>query len=154
MKGDILFYKGGPDLPDRLICWCTHGPYVHCEVDLGDGTAIGSHWRTGVRRHPVDVGSVPYRLDTSPDRIEAGITWLQCRVGDPYGIVDILDQIFTLILPRSPIAFISQRHGFDCSDLVARYVDIAGGLNLGLFRDTPNLCTPNDLARLCGLSMR
>lgn len=152
MRGDILLYKGGQSIADRLICWRTHGPFVHVEVELGDGTAIGSHWRTGVTRHPVDYSnSVHYSLDTSSDRIEAGIAWLLSHVGDPYGIVDILDQIFTLVIPRSPIAFLSQRHGFDCSDLVARYVEIAGGLNLGLFADTPNLVTPNDLARAAHL---
>jgi uncharacterized protein YycO len=146
MRGDILFEKAGGSLADRLIQWRTHGPFVHCEVDLGDGTAIGAHWRSGVSRHPVDYSNmVHYSLQTAPEGIESGIKWLLDRVGDPYGWSDILDQILTLLSPHSLV--VSQQHGFDCSDLVVRYIEVAGGLELGSMFDTPNLVTPNDLAR-------
>jgi uncharacterized protein YycO len=150
MRGDILFVRGGPGLSDRLICWKTRGPFVHAAVDLGDGTVIESHWRTGVRVNPVNyAGSIAYSLPTTTPKIEAGIAWLHSHVGDPYGWSDILDNIITLFLPRSLI--VSQQHGFDCSDLVARYIDVAGGLELGSLLDAPSLISPNDLARSAGL---
>jgi len=150
MKGDILFYTSGGGLFDRLICWRTRGPFVHCAVDLGDGTVIESHWRTGVRVNPVNyAGSNVYSLPTTPSNIDAGIAWLHSHVGDPYGYSDILDQFLTLLLPHGLI--VSQQHGFDCSDLVARFIQVAGGMELGSLLDTPSLISPNDLARHAGL---
>lgn len=150
MKGDILFYKGGSSISDALICWRTRGPFVHVAVDLGDGTVIESHWRTGVSVNPVNYdGSIHYSLQTSPSQIEAGITWLHGHVGDPYGWSDILDQVFTLVLPHGLI--VSQQHGFDCSDLVARYIEVAGGLDMGTLLDAPSLISPNDIARVAGI---
>lgn len=166
MRGDVLFYSGGGSLADRLISWRTHGPFVHVEVDLGDGTAIGSLSSSGVDQHPVDyTRAVVYRPSLKPDEIEAGIAWLRSHVGDPYGWGDILNFVLTLFVPNSPLV-LAQRHGFDCSDLVARYLEAAGGTNLGpqsenetlsaqsarLARfDETSLLSPNDLARALGV---
>lgn len=149
MRGDLLFYKGGGSIPDALIQWRTKGPFVHVEVDMGDGTAIGALSEKGVTKHPLRPFPVFVHLKTTPKRIEEGITWLEAHIGDPYGWADILDQVITLFLPKGWV--ITQQHGFDCSDLVCRYIELAGGLDLSGLPDDPALISPNDLARKAGL---
>lgn len=150
MRGDILFYKGDGTFAGALIQWRTRGPYIHVEVDLGDGTAIGAHWQTGVSQHPVDYSrATVYTLPTTPERIETGIQFLQSCVGDPYSVRDILNQALTVFFPHLRLS--PDAHAFDCSDLVAHYVELAGGLELGLLGKTPDLVSPNDLARHAGL---
>jgi len=151
MRGDVLFFKGGGGLADRLISWRTRGRYTHVEVDLGDGTAIGAV-RRGVTRHPIDLSNPrihAFSPQTTRERIETGIVFLQEAVGDRYSWGDILNQVLTL-LPFAPVVF-AERHAFDCSDLVGHYLEIAGGVDVSSLEQTPQLVTPNDLARAAGL---
>lgn len=151
MRGDVLFFKGGGGIADRLISWRTKGPFTHVEVDLGDGTAIGAV-RRGVTRHPIILPNpriTSFSPQTTRERIEAGIVFLQEAVGSHYSWGDILNQVLTL-LPFAPVVLV-ERHAFDCSDLVGHYLEIAGGVDVDVLEQTPQLVTPNDLARAAGL---
>lgn len=151
-RGDLLLYRSDGTLPARLISWATQGPYVHCEVDLGDGTTIGALTR-GVshyiptRKNLARAVVVP--LNVLLERVETGIAWLQKQVGSEYGWVDIFNQ--ALLFLKLPKLFFFIPGTFDRSDLVARYLEIAGGLDLGSLGDSPGLCSPNDIARAAGL---
>lgn len=153
MKGDILLYKGdGRSILHRLIQWRTHGPYVHVEVDMGDGSAIGAHLQDGVQRRPInpdrDIATV--HLDVPDDRLEAGLAFLQKTVGDSYSLTDIINQALTYFLPKAIL--VQQQTAYDCSDLVSRYLEITGGLSLPpSLLATPSLISPNDIARAAHL---
>lgn len=147
MRGDILLYRSSGSLFDRLICWRTQGPFVHVAVDLGDGTMIDSRFREGVSRHAVVYDNtlhIPLSSYTTPDRIEAGITWLESKIGDGYSVADIFD-FFPGI--RSLRVRVGEAHAFCCSHLVAQYLDVTGGVSLGKLDDNLNTISPNDIYR-------
>jgi cell wall-associated NlpC family hydrolase len=146
MRGDILFYRP-TDLISRVIARATHGPYAHCAVDLGDGTKIEALTR-GVARTPGTAADAVFSLHTDPDRLERAVTWLEQQVGNRYGWEDIANQVLRAF--RFPFYFGQRRH-YDCSDLCARFARMAGGIDLGPFREDLHLITPNDLARCAGL---
>jgi uncharacterized protein YycO len=152
MRGDILLYRTDGSLPCRIVTWATHGPYVHAEVDMGDGTSIGALSRGVARYYPRRdevAKAARIQLPTDEDRINKGIAWLQTQVGHSYGYLDLYDQaVLFLKLPKL-VFFIPGT--YDCSDLVARYVTLAGGLYLGEFATKPWLCSPNDIARAAHL---
>lgn len=145
--GDLLLYVSDGSIPDRIVARVTDGPYVHVEVDMGDGTAIGA-LAAGVSRHPLvtPAGRVP--MAPNLPELPAGLAWLAAQVTahDEYGWADLADAI-----PNVPI-LVSDPDGFDCSHLAAAFILHAGGAAwLGTFADAPGRVSPNDLARLAGL---
>jgi hypothetical protein len=148
MRGDLLFYTP-KDWIGKLVAWATNGPYCHVAVDLGDGTKIEADWNGIVQakvgtREPAAHVSVPL-----PDP-EAGITWLQKQLGNPYGKEDIFNQVLRLMGLKF---YFGEPKRYDCSDLAADYLVHAGaGSVLGSFEDRLHLITPNDLARCVGAS--
>lgn len=153
MRGDVLLYRSNGSLFDRLIAWRTHGPFVHTGVDLGDGTMIDATSRRGVTRHAVSYDraiAVPILPHSSAQQIEVGIAWLQEHLGDGYSWADIGDHIFPKHLIRVVLA---QPHAYDCSNLVSQYLMIVEpALKWGLLKDTPDLISPNDIARAFGVA--
>lgn len=152
MRGDILLYHNDGSLPGNLIAFATHGPFIHAEVDMGDGSSIGALTRGVVEYVPTASArkrAVVVPLNRPSSCIEHGLAWLHMQVGGSYGWVDIFNQ--ALLWLKLPKLFFFIPGTYDCSDLVARYVEIAGGLNLGNLAETPELCSPNDLARAAGL---
>lgn len=151
MRGDILFYSKDPrDMADQLIAWWTRGDAVHVGADLGDGTMIDARFKLGVSHHAIgSTRCVPFNLaaHTSSERIEAGIAFLFEQLGASYSELNIVDQV----IPRWMSVTLHQRHAYDCSNLIARYLDIAGGVDLSPLDDSPDVITPNDLARCAGL---
>lgn len=145
--GDILLYTSDGTLPDRVITALTGGgPYVHAEIDAGDGTAIGA-LASGVARHPL---RAPAARITVPGLVElvSGLAWLaeQVTAHDEYGWADLADA-----LPHLPLS-LTDPDGYDCSHLCAAFVLHAGGAAwLGVFADDPARVSPNDLARLGGV---
>lgn len=146
MRGDLLFYHD-TDLVSRIIAWATHGPYSHCAVDLGDGTKIEALTR-GVVRTPADVPPPTAVCSIHSDHLDAAVAWLQQQVGEQYGWEDIVNQVLKFF--HIPL-YLGERRHYDCSDLAARFVRIAGAFDLGSFREDLHLITPNDLARCAGL---
>jgi hypothetical protein len=146
MRGDILFYYAARRLDDWLIAHFTNGPFCHVAVDLGDGTNIAAmHDGVKIRHNPDESAFQRYTL---PGHIEQGIDYMRSELGNGYGFIDIINQVLRVL--HSPI-FLSARDQYDCSDLVARYVLVTGGLNLGEMGEEPHMVTPNDLARAAGL---
>ena len=148
MRGDILFFYKTRNIFDRIIAWATKGPFVHVEVDMGDGTGIGAR-DDGVKQRPLPGESAFVRLSLPQgSRIDDGVTYMQSELGNGYGFIDIINQVLRVL--HSPV-FLSARDQNDSSDLVARYVLVTGGLDLGEMGEEPHMVTPNDLARIAGL---
>lgn len=154
--GDVvLFGARRASLYDRLIAWRTGGPWVHVEVDLGDGTSVGALAR-GVVRHRLPQGRRCVLVATSthcdPARLPAAIAWLEAHVGDAYGWDDIAAQALTLVFPRVP--YLTQPLHMDCSDLTCRFLFAAGYPLPDALLDAPELVSPSSLARALGVEDR
>ena len=150
MKGDVWFYRSSGTWEDRLIAWWTHGVYVHCEVDMGDGTSVGAYSPV-VIRHPVmpggDVAATGARCD--PSKLDAALAWLASQVGDPYGWTDIAGDAAKPFLPRLP--WPAARKAYDCSHLALATLLRAGFPAPAAVAADPATVSPNDLARALGL---
>ncbi|HEU5439853.1 MAG TPA: hypothetical protein VFU88_11240 [Ktedonobacterales bacterium] len=152
MRGDILLYRSGGILKDRVVTAYTGGPYCHCEIDLGDGTCIGAHSEDGIHQRPEALHDrrvvVSLQAHTTPERIEAGIAWVLEHLGEPFSWASIAD----LILPAwlSTLLF-GRRSVYNCANLIARYLEVAGGLDLPYGKRPPMVISPNDIARAAGL---
>jgi hypothetical protein len=152
MRGDILLLKSGGGARDRLVAFCTGGPYVHVDVDLGDGRMIGSHLKDGVAYRPVEF---PERTSVislggraSAERIEEGVAWMLARRGHRFSWASMAD----FIMPETWVTFLWGRQSiYNCANLVARYLQITGGLDLPYGKRPPMILTPNDIARAAGL---
>ena len=147
MRGDILLYRSGGSLKDRVVCWYTRGPYCHCEIDLGDGTSVGAHSEDGISRRSwaiVDrIVAVSLHERTTPERIEVGIAWVMGHVGEPFSWASIAAHV----LPRW-LAFrlFGRQCVYDCANLVAGYLAIVDGRTLPPGRTGAVIVSPNDIA--------
>lgn len=151
--GDLLFYRGDGSLFDQLIQWRTRGPFTHVEVDVGGGQSIGA-LSAGVTRHVISTGRrtpdvAPTSVKCLPDRLPMALDWLAQQVKQPYGWWDIADDGLSLALPHGPFVVVS-RH-YDCSDLSARFLWVAGYPLPADLIDAPQLVSPNSLARALGI---
>ncbi len=152
MRGDLLLYKSGGSFRDRVVVWFTRGPFVHAEVDLGDGTSIGARSEDGVSHHKRDlfdrVIEVSVQERTSQDRIEAGIEWLMGHVGEPFSWASILDHA----LPQRLSSWLFGRRSlYSCGNLIANYLTITGAFDLPYGKNPPMIISPNDIAKAVGL---
>lgn len=146
MRGDLLFFPSSGSLPDRIIASVTRGPFVHVAVDLGDGTDISAQPIGGVKVRPTIHSKPLTRLAIRGD-IERGITFLQGELGNPYGYCNVLNAgLQRLGLPYR----VSRLDRYDCSSLVARYLERVG-IFLGDLSEEPDSVSPNDLARALGV---
>lgn len=149
MRGDILLFRANPhSLVSRLIAWRTGGIFSHTAVDLGDGTMVEAV-SEGVCRDAVRYErsvAIPLAAYTDAERIEAGIKWLLERVQEHagYSYQDILNHLFFF---RKLHIILAGEGDFDCSNLVARYLDITGGIDLGTLANNPDVVSPNDIFR-------
>lgn len=148
MRGDIIFWRASRNIFDQIIARFTNGPFCHVSVDLGDGTDISAQ-HDGVKIRPLPETAVVVRLSLPQGaRIDDGVAYMESELGNGYGFIDIINQVLRIL--RSPV-FLSARDQYDCSDLVARYVLVTGGLDLGEMGEEPHMISPNDLARVAGL---
>lgn len=151
-KGDLLYYTGTPGSPVcNLIIWRTHGPFVHVEVDMGDGTAVGA-LTSGVNRHPLVPTLFRCPLSArgvSEASIDDGLAYLEAIVEahDAYGWTDIV----AAALPRWWRLLIDDTHAYDCSHLAFTYALRVGGIKKPptWALSDPQAVSPNDLARMC-----
>ena len=152
MRGDLVLMKSGGSLRYRLVVWGTGGPYVHVEVDLGDGTTIGSHSEDGVSYRPWRFSErivvIPLSERVPAERIEAGLTWLLGQLGHGFSWASIADHA----LPEAWSTFLLGRESiYNCANLFAQYLQITGGLKLPYGKRPPMTLSPNDIARAEGL---
>ncbi|HEX6542486.1 MAG TPA: hypothetical protein VF040_12080 [Ktedonobacterales bacterium] len=152
MRGDIVLYRNGGILKDRVVCAYTAGPFCHCEIDLGDGTCIGAHSEDGVSQTPEGLIErrvvIPLQERTTPERIEAGIAWVMEHLGEPFSWASIADLV---VPPWLATLVFGRRSSYNCANLVARYLEIVGGLELSHGKRPPMIISPNDIARAAGL---
>lgn len=147
MRGDLILYETDHSLGDTIIAWGTHGPFVHVEIDLGDGTLIGAN-NNGITRTPDAAHNawvIPILDYTTHDQMEKGLEWAMRQLGQPYGYIDIFnDSLKFLGIPL----VIGQPRRLDCSDYATRYLNVAGASGpLGDLAQYPQSVSPNDLAR-------
>lgn len=162
MRGDVLFWTSDGSAVSRLIALATHGPFVHCSVDMGDGSDIGAHSDGGTqRRHvPDDRGITKVSVHDAlahqrPDlfpveltgAITRGINFLLGELGNAYGWCNILNNVLSYL--RMPYR-VTRLNRYDCSSLVTRYLSVVG-YELGELGEEPDSVSPNDLARSLGL---
>ena len=152
MRGDLLLMKSGGTPRDRLVAWATGGPFVHVEVDLGDGVTIGSHSEDGVSyrpwRFPERVIVIPLSERVPAEKIETGIAWLHEQLGHPFSWASMAD----FIMPEWLATTVWGRKAvYNCANLVAHYLAITGGLDLPYGKRPPVTLSPNDIARAEGL---
>jgi uncharacterized protein YycO len=152
MRGDILLYRTGGILKDRIVCAYTGGPFCHCEIELGDGTSVGAHSEDGITRKSEALLDrkvvISLQEHTTPERIEAGIAWVLQHVGEPFSWASVAD----LIVPTWLSTLIFRRDSlYNCANLIAKYLEITGGLDLAYGKCPPMILSPNDIARAAGL---
>jgi hypothetical protein len=151
MRGDVLLYRTGGILKDRIVCAYTAGPFCHGEIDLGDGSTVGAHSEDGISRtheHLLERRVVISLQDQArPERIEAGIAWVLQRVGEPFSWASIAD----LALPAwLSTLFFGRRSDYNCASLIAQYLEIVGALKVLCDKRATALASPNDIARAFG----
>lgn len=152
MRGDVLLYRSGGILKDRIVCAYTQGPFCHCEIDLGDGACIGAHSEDGISQTPEGMLErrvvISLQARTTPERIEAGIAWVLEHLGEPFSWASIADLVIPS--PLSTLIF-GRRSRYNCANLVAGYLEIVGGLDPLYGKRPPMVVSPNDIARSAGL---
>lgn len=160
MRGDFTLYKARWWNPaEWLISHFTNGPYIHCEIDLGDGWRVGEHG-VGIFVHKEDLADPVFVTPKSrigQQGIEDGLAWVndvileQQQSGGKahrYGWTDIIADILKLIGQK--IALKDDGH-WDCSHFVTRYLIHAQAEQpLGILAKDPATVSPNDLARAFG----
>ncbi len=153
--GDVLFYAG-TSWQDGLIQWATWGPFSHCEVALSATESVGALSTAGVVRHPLPPPASVARVGATlaPERRDAMLHWLEGRVGTPYSTADIVADAVRALLPRwlgARTPFLVTPARYDCSELVALALLVAGvALPPPLVEDV-HRCSPNDLAHALGV---
>lgn len=152
MRGDILLYRSGGILKDRVVCAYSAGPFCHCEIDLGDGTTVGAHSEDGIARRPEAMLDrkvvIAIAEHTTPERIDAGLAWVMLHVGEPFSWASIADLVVPAWLST---LLLGRRTRYNCANLVAKYLEIVGGLDVRFGKRPPMILSPNDIARSAGL---
>jgi hypothetical protein len=147
VRGDVILFKKTNNPVDWAIATGTGGPYVHTEIDLGNGQLIGAHF-TGIVLYngvPAPDNTSRFSPPASPQDLEYGLAWAIQQVGKQYGWSDIASNVLKLCGLR--IEFSEPGH-WDCSDFVTRYLTVARAASpLGKLSEDPGLVSPNDLAR-------
>lgn len=146
--GDILLYQTSGKWYEWFITKFTHGPYVHCAVDLGDGTNISAH-PDGISREP-NPGTgevVSVTTNATPDDLFAAMQWLKYQLGKKYSWLDILSAGLHSIGIN---LYFGQADHMDCSDLCATYLDLLSGKQEIDFHHL-DIVSPNDIARKLGI---
>lgn len=147
--GDLYFYKGNWSSLDSIaIQLWTGGRRVHVGAEVEDGMMIDA-LSSGVSRHPIHRGNYDvFHSDwiTNCPNLNAGLAFLHNQVGDAYGWGDIIDDVTVKFLPRRFL--IRDRHAFDCSDLITRFLSVIQYPFLPQkMYETPEIVTPNSLFR-------
>ncbi len=158
MRGDFVLYRAkGGDPFEWLISTVTKGPFIHSEIDMGDGTYIGEHGK-GITRHPADYGRVKEGsavLVTPRGDLELGLKWVEAMWREAvanhetheYGYLDLVTDAARAFSPRYIILRLKP-NDWDCSDFVTRYLNMAHAAGpLGALAANPEIVSPNDLAR-------
>ncbi len=153
--GDLRFYRSSGDLPDTIIADVS-GPFVHVDVDMGDGTAIGE-LSAGLKRYPVSPPAPPLVTiwsiagHSSPLAIKAALLWAEHETWahPEYGWLDVLDAGLRAIDPHAP--YIGDPGEWDCSDFVTRFLIQAGVMLPLALENEPHLVTPSALATALGV---
>lgn len=150
MRGDVVLFKYTSGFYGWVIKQATGGPFVHVEIDLGDGRLMGAH-SDGIVIYNGKPGTntVSFHPPASNEDIEYGLRWAELQAGKQYGWSDIVSNGFKILgIPFD----LGQPGHWDCSDFVTRYLTVARASGpLGNKAEDPGLVSPNDLARAYGI---
>ena len=163
MRGDVVLFRGSKSLPDWFIMTFTGGPFVHCEVDVGNGLWVGMS-SAGMRRHtgdPRNTATIHPQSRFGQSGIDVGLDWVDARYieavqnkeAHEYGWWDIVSDGMKAI----GLGFLTfgRKGEWNCSDFVTRYLVIAGAADpLGDLADNPGTVSPNDIARAFRVPMK
>lgn len=131
--GDILLMTRRKDggaltwLLDTLISLSEVNPLVHAAI-CGDGCIIDPVWHV-MRRPPAYYRRNGWRLrpNCSTEQRQAAARWAQTRIGDPYGVAELLEDGVRLDLHFVARAWYRMhRRRYTCSGFVAEAYARAG----------------------------
>lgn len=129
-EGDIILVAGwgsspGGDLLSLLISWATVNPFHHAAI-VGDGKIIEALWT--VQTSPLDKyasAGWTFSVDTSDAVRRAAVDWCMRRLGERYGIRELLDDAGRDVL-HLPIGWRVRPRLYTCSGLIAAAYAAAG----------------------------
>ena len=152
--GDLRFYHSDGSPADAAIALT--GPFVHVEIDLGDGTAIGE-LLTGLQHYalpsepPGRVVAFPTSDHTGAAPLANALAWAQAEAAQHlgYGWADVADAALAFLDPGAP--FVAQARAYDCSDFCTRFLLHAGVPLPAAIASEPHTVTPSALAAALGV---
>ena len=162
--GDLRFYRSDGGLVDRIIAGAT-GPFVHVDVDAGDGTVIGE-LSSGLQRYTPPArpsGSLavyPTAQHVGTASLTLAMQWAISELvsaghngtAPGYGWADILSAALHRIDAHA--VYLGDPGEWDCSDFATRFA-LRAGLVLDwtdpTAGDSPRLVTPTQLAAALGV---
>lgn len=145
----LVFYPTQGRWYERLIVKFTRGKFVHVAVLTDPAHVIAAEtWGVKYELLPADPSSLTF-LPLTPASKEAAagaLAWLESKLGNRYGWLDILDQVLRLL--HSPV-YLGGENALDCSDLAACFAALYTNDRrlMSLVLDHRQLIAPNDLAR-------
>lgn len=146
--GDIILYQSDGKWYEWFITHFTHGPYVHCSVDMGDGTNIAAH-PGGISREKNTGGEVvSVAAQATPEDLNIAVEWLKNQIGKKYGWLDIISAGLHSIGLN---IYLGTTDSMDCSDLCATYLDMLEGTKELIPFHHLDVVSPNDIARRLGI---
>lgn len=123
--GDLLFFRGDHphnSLAERVIMKRTGSIYVHVGIAV-EHSLMTSARSDGIRTQTLPSPAALHLATGNLCRsLDDGLSWLACKVGQPYGFGDIFNQLLTMIHAPFDIKFI---RAWDCSDLAVRFLNAA-----------------------------
>lgn len=132
--GDIILCVGKADLSlggalDASIEWATDSPFDHAAL-VGDKELIEGLWRvtlSGLGKYADSTG-VAYSVTATDAERAAAVAWMKSRVGQSYGVKELLEDAGRdiLHLPLWPKGSPRAKQRYTCSGLVAAAYAQAG----------------------------
>lgn len=110
---------------DRLIAWSEDNPFVHAAI-IGEGIIVDPVWRVEhAPRRRYQANGWVFRVQATDAQRRAAARWAESRIGQPYGIAEILADGARLDLH---LGFVYRLHPrrFTCSGFVAAAYAAAG----------------------------
>lgn len=153
MIGDVRFYYSSGSIPDEAILAATGGPFVHVDMDVGNGECVGA-LSQGIVRTAINPDTMVevYHLSAG-ENIQHAVAWALAQVGHAYGWFDLANagvaDIFSRITHEPFLPYVGIKGAWDCSDFALRYLEVAGHFFMQPL--VPAQTSPSDLARALGV---
>ena len=157
MYGDVRFYFSSGSIPDEAIVAATGGPFVHVDIDIGDGECVGALSQGIVKASINPEAKVAiWRAQAVLARqdLTNAETWALAQVGHAYGWLDLANtgvaDIFRRVTGQTFAPYVGVKGAWDCSAFATKFLQIADYFAVGNL--TPAQTSPVDLANALGVT--